>query len=99
MVAARAVSTRPAGRRSAPLTRTKITTTNSYERSLTTWKIICNFARTPAAKGKPLGWMSIKDWGTTVNLLKSSPLLGIQNAVPGAEKLFTNFYLDASLKK
>jgi NitT/TauT family transport system substrate-binding protein len=81
------------------LTRTKITTTNAYERSLTTWKIICNFARTPAAKGKPLGWMALADWGTTVNLLRRSPLLGIENAVPGAEKLYTNFYVEQATKK
>ena len=81
------------------ITRSKITTTNAYERSLTTWKIICNFARTPSAKGKALGWTSIKDWGTTVTLLRTSPLLGIQDAVPGAEKLFTNFYIDQASKK
>lgn len=81
------------------LIRSKITTTNQWERSKTTWKIICNFARTPAAKGQTLGWMSVKDWGTTVNLLRSSPLLGIQNAVPGADKLYTNQYVIAATKK
>jgi NitT/TauT family transport system substrate-binding protein len=79
--------------------RTKITTTNTPARSLATWKLICSFARTPNAKGKPLGWMSLKDWGTTVTMLRASPLLGIQNAVPGAASLYTNFYVNASNKK
>ena len=85
-------------RAAVTLARTKITTTNAPERSLAAWKLICSFKRTPAAKGMPFGSMALKDWGTTVTMLRQSPQLGIQDAVPGAAKLFTNVYVDAASK-
>jgi NitT/TauT family transport system substrate-binding protein len=86
-------------RAATTLVRENIQTSNAYERSLATWRLICSFRWTAASKGRPLGWMSIRDWGTTVRMLRSSPQLGLENAVPGADKLFTNFYINQAHKR
>lgn len=46
--------------------------------------------RTPNAKGKPLGWMSIKDWQRTISILKRYG--GLKNP-PAANSVFTNRFV------
>jgi NitT/TauT family transport system substrate-binding protein len=45
---------------------------------------------TANTQGKPLGWMSVRDWGSALRLLKARTGF---DSVPSAQELYTNKYL------
>jgi NitT/TauT family transport system substrate-binding protein len=51
---------------------------------------------TANTKGKPYGWMSIKDWGAALRMLKTYEGF---TSIPAATKLYTNEFIAAPAKK
>jgi NitT/TauT family transport system substrate-binding protein len=64
-----------------------------YEAGVNIWKETCQLQRTKAAKGRVLGFMALSDWRDTVNLVRSSPALGVTQNVPPPATLFSNQYV------
>ncbi len=56
-----------------------------------TVKMMEPLSRTANSKGRPLGWMSEKDWGDTVNLLTK---YGIMKGSVELNKLYVNLISD-----
>jgi NitT/TauT family transport system substrate-binding protein len=74
--------------------RTHFTSARDFDTSLGIWKSTCKLRRTKNTLGQPFGVMSLKDWQTTVQLLRTSPQLGLSANVPPPKTLFTNQYVN-----
>jgi NitT/TauT family transport system substrate-binding protein len=77
------------------LARQHYTTTLTLQQGIQLWQTVCSYAHTPNSAGHPWGWMALKDWQNTVNIMLSNPqVFGATQNVPPADSLYTNQFVN-----